>query len=554
MLELLAAIQSVDPPSLVLWGMVLFAAGMYPVGFMLGASCSPCCGQPCSACTQGSLPDTVTVTFDGFSDQTPGGPSLVNLAFASCFGGGAAASVGLPGGKAGIDNGPISFVKLTNSGSGYAKLGRVPPTLSVSGGSGSGATFTPTLTVANDACGIPTWSIASVAASGGAGYVGNETLTVKVAAGDTQTTAAVLRVQTAARSQPTLSASATTGSGATFAVTTTSNGGTPETWRVSGVTVSGTTSGYVEGEKLAFTGGTESVAADVRIRTDLVEPTVTASVSGGSGASLAVSLTKSGDRWGVAGVGVTSGGTGYTDGDPVTFTVTDGTQEAEASAAVSVRAQPSLTPSYLGSSGTGATITATTARVGEYWRVSSLTITAAGSGYVVDDFFEFLLGSNDAAVEIGSAWVTAVDGSGAITAIEVELPGYGYFGGEYFSTVGPIDSVSVTAAGSYYKGNGVIQSLELVSGGQYYGRTGTPVGVTITNGGAYYREDVDVAPVTVTITQVESKSGTGAVIAATVDGDRYSGTFGQVTALTITNGGNNYVAVIPADDPCNLFP
>ncbi len=38
-------IDSVEPLSCVLWLVSLFAAGMYPVGFMLGAPCSPCCSN-----------------------------------------------------------------------------------------------------------------------------------------------------------------------------------------------------------------------------------------------------------------------------------------------------------------------------------------------------------------------------------------------------------------------------------------------------------------------------------------------------------------------------
>lgn len=47
MLDLLATIVAVDPPSLVAWLVLAFAAGMYPLGLMLGAPCSPCCSGPC---------------------------------------------------------------------------------------------------------------------------------------------------------------------------------------------------------------------------------------------------------------------------------------------------------------------------------------------------------------------------------------------------------------------------------------------------------------------------------------------------------------------------
>jgi hypothetical protein len=40
-------IEAVEPLSLVLWGVFCLAAGMYPLGFMLGASCSLCCEAKC---------------------------------------------------------------------------------------------------------------------------------------------------------------------------------------------------------------------------------------------------------------------------------------------------------------------------------------------------------------------------------------------------------------------------------------------------------------------------------------------------------------------------
>ena len=57
MLDLLAAISSVDPPSFVAWAVLAFAASMYPVGIMLGASCSPCCAPSCYyGLNQGACP------------------------------------------------------------------------------------------------------------------------------------------------------------------------------------------------------------------------------------------------------------------------------------------------------------------------------------------------------------------------------------------------------------------------------------------------------------------------------------------------------------------
>ena len=40
-------IDAIEPLSLVLWGVFALAAGMYPLGFMLGSSCSACCESDC---------------------------------------------------------------------------------------------------------------------------------------------------------------------------------------------------------------------------------------------------------------------------------------------------------------------------------------------------------------------------------------------------------------------------------------------------------------------------------------------------------------------------
>jgi hypothetical protein len=459
MLELLAVIQSVDPSSLVLWALFVFAAGMYPVGIMLGSSCSPCCG-PCP-CPTGTLPDTLTVTFDGFTDQTPG-PDLISLGFSSCFGSGATARVTAPGGDPDTDKGPISAVSLTSGGSSYAQLGRVAPTLTVSGGSGTGATFTPTITSTNDACGIPTWSLTSVAFKGGTGYIDGESLTITVAEGDTEAQTATAVVNTT-RAQPTLSASIGGGTGATFTVATSANYGTPTTWGVASVSVTNGGSGYTDGGALSFSGSGDLVtleSAAAYIVTGRVVPSLTGSVSGtGLNASITPVLTESTDWngraiWSVTSFTIANGGTGYSENDTVNVAVGDG------------QSSP----------------------------------------------FSYFY-----------AYVSAVDEDGVITAIQID------YGGEF------------------YKSNGVIQSVELWWGGSYYDDDGVPTGVTVTSGGQYYREDAEATPyvaeVTVTVaSQSPPSDGTGATFTATVEDDPESPDFGKITALAVANGGAGYLA------------
>ena len=55
-MDLLAAIAA-DPTLLPLWAVMIFAAGMYPVGMMFG--CSPCCGPVCKSCCRDEVSQIV---------------------------------------------------------------------------------------------------------------------------------------------------------------------------------------------------------------------------------------------------------------------------------------------------------------------------------------------------------------------------------------------------------------------------------------------------------------------------------------------------------------
>lgn len=188
-------IEAFDPISLPLWLLALFAAAQYPLGLMFGAECSLCCCQKCVGpeCCSEEWPRPVGVCCTGVwrvdagtccddvwhpvGESPPGvccedewrteagvccpEPYSVPLEFSSCFGSGAS-------GKA-VKGSPVDAV-LLSPGSGYAKLGRVQPTFTVGGGSGSGLTVSLTLTATNDACGIPTWTITGASFSGGTGY------------------------------------------------------------------------------------------------------------------------------------------------------------------------------------------------------------------------------------------------------------------------------------------------------------------------------------------------------------------------------------------------
>ena len=336
------------------------------------------------------------------------------------------------------------------------------------------------------------------------------------------------------RTEPdmTVTLSGGTGSGATLTATLTQSGtGESATWGVSSVSVTGGGTGYAGNVSVVFTpeeGATTDYPASAYIVTGRVEPTVTASVSGGSGASLSVTLGQSTDWngldiWSVSSVTVNNGGTGYTDGTGVTFTVTDGTQVYGASATIStVRSQPDVTASLPYSGGSGAVLTPSLSASGDSWTVSSVAITNGGSGYSQWD--QVLISTGDIEASGSYLYVSSVDGTGAITGI------------------------GISQGGSYYRDTGVISSvnLPLYSGGEYYKSTGIIESVVVWEPGAYYlSESTGTSQVDTPTVTISSNAGEGATATATVDGTVGSETFGQITGISVTSGGSGYLAAVP---------
>lgn len=331
-------LASIEPASIPLLAVLAFALSLYPLGLMLGAPCSPCCGQPCSACEEGQLPNTVTVTLDGFAD-TQQGPDLLSLEFAADFGSGATGIITAPGGDPDIDAGSVTSVKLTNGGSGYATFGRGEPSLTISGGSGSGATFTPTLQQQGEAnpCDFPTWSIDSVSISGaGTGYTYGEPLTVDIDEGDTEGSPASIFLKTTLE-EPTLTVDGN-------ATTTISYSKVGEKWAIDSVAVSDGGSGYEDLEQLQVflgEGDVEDAAASLLALVERVTPDVGATFiePSGSGADLSVTLTQAADPngrdiWQVTGFNIDDPGSGYVVGDSIAGIVLDGEEAIAFSAEV----------------------------------------------------------------------------------------------------------------------------------------------------------------------------------------------------------------------------
>lgn len=283
-----------------------------------------------------------------------------------------------------------------------------------------------------------------------------------------------------------------------------------------------------------------------------VEPTVIASVPGGSGATLSVSLSQQTQflgegcleaaYWSVAGVSVTNGGTGYADKTLVAFAAAAGdtvVSHAQAYAYVEVDSPQNAVASFFDSngapsSGAGAIVVPAWAvdtsgytaipRPGSRnppfcyepprtaYAVTGFTITNGGAAYAAGD-------------EIELSFATSIDG---VTAFA------GRFVVSSVDAAGAITAISVTDGGVY--GGSMTDVLSEVV-----------VEACTDDSGVYYREDPDeppiVADVTVVVHQEAPSTGSGAEITATVETDTSSADFGKVVSLAITSAGTGYLEV-----------
>jgi hypothetical protein len=280
-----------------------------------------------------------------------------------------------------------------------------------------------------------------------------------------------------------------------------------------------------------------------------VAPTLTASIAGGSGAT--VTLTLAQDKqdgcgepvWSVASLSA-SGGSGYADNADVTFSVAVG--DTVASAAEGKAFVGSTTPSPSGlttdGGGTGAILSFTfTELPSDQWisrgysgcsapndvpkrktyALSDVTIINGGSGYQEFDQLDLTFASADDGSAVTKAFIDVdeggVDENGAITAVFIA------------PDVFPL----VRGPGGKYAG-ALTDSIEKAILLECQNKTGR-----------YYRQDSSVpaivANVTVSMTQSYPSGGYGADLTAVVDDDPASATFGQITAITVDDGGSGYL-------------
>jgi hypothetical protein len=283
-----------------------------------------------------------------------------------------------------------------------------------------------------------------------------------------------------------------------------------------------------------------------------IAPTITPSVSGGTGATFTVALDELSEflgntpencmevpYWSVESVAVTAGGSGYSDGVAVTFSAASGdttVSSAQGRAYVEIVEPENETFSIAGG-GTGAVLAAVwdelasnewaftrtdnpcPAPAKRSYRLSDITITAGGSGYSQHDRITISFPTAADGVVVTQAYidVESVDGNGAITGIFIS----------------PDNNQFVPGPAGKYAGAETDELAEIV------------VNSCANQVGHYYREDAGeppyVAVVTVTVSQESPSNGSGASVTATVEDDTASADFGKVVLLTLQDGGTGYL-------------
>lgn len=426
----------------------------------------PCRGL-CQCCCPNaeSLPDEIILTLDNLSYSVQKTGPLLSLSISSCFGNGASGKVAGTGGTEN-EGYPISSVTLTNGGGGYAVLGRVEPSgLSLSSQTGSDAEFEIVLAADQDECSRPFWAIESVA-----------------------------------------------------------------------VTKAGTN--YIDGQTLSVSvpgNVVEDAAASLTLSTAAVEPTLELyssppSLGFGATAEIATTLVSANpNRWGAQTVSITTGGTGYVDGEQISFAVVGGGTTVTPGIGIvqTKHTEPQTVTKDNFGAGAGAIFSPMLVKFvdagRDYWKVDDLIVNQGGSGYAINDFVVVAADEDSDGVTVqNSVWqVDGVSATGAILSLSLQNAG------KMFADTGEIEAIAVTAAGSYY------------------GTSSGAGSVTVNNGGRYFVESETqpaiVADVTCEIVQQLPSDGIGCEITATVDEDTQSETFGQITSLTLDNGGDGYL-------------
>lgn len=284
------------------------------------------------------------------------------------------------------------------------------------------------------------------------------------------------------RSAPTVHATPpNTTSGMELAVSLSRQGtGVSSIWAVDAVSVVAEGSGWNDGDPVTFTadGGADLVIeeeASAVLDVSRVQPSLTATIVGGSGGTLSVTVASNGttpETWGVDSVSVSGKTSGYADNTAVTISGGNNvvTQDNAVVYARTGREEPAVGVGIIGS-GNGADFSITLSQTDDWaewparpaWTISSITITDGGTGYEVNDQLQATTQDQQSPSSSFYAVVDAVDEDGAITSVQL------WDGGLFFKNTGEIESFSIVQAGAYYEKQ--LDGVSVTDGGKYYLQT-----------------------------------------------------------------------------------
>jgi hypothetical protein len=564
----------------------------------------------------------MTVGFSSFKNKTHG--NYCDLSISANFGSGAAAVATSPGGCNGAtdslcgktvtlsggdcdtkttysasNRGPLTGVLLTESGSCYARLGRVAPTLAASASSGSGAAFTVNTAQKSDAgTGFHYWEVSGITVSGGTGYTNGEAVTIRHSPGDsiegqaTATLAATDGVPTGVTvvgkgryfredvdATPYVASVTVSpcggGTGAKIDATIDSKVGSPDFGKMTGLTVSnGGTDylawGWINTCRSALSGKSLVVKASAPEKLTSLHaescygsgfcgeivptgkreaPCIT--LPGNGTGSLSASLSQeTGDDglpyWKVSSASA-SGGKSYANSSSAAITLDSRTTQEVA---------PAITLAASGGVLTGATIT-NAGKVyiqydydGSATGVKKVSLSSGGTGYAK-------IGRESPTITL-----SATGGTGATITPTLDSKkddcGIDYWyiksvaasGGSGY-TNGQAIAITVGTGGTTEMAGSITLST---TNNESTKINGIADGATVIDGGKYYKENKALSPyvasVTINIDQGAGSSGSGAVITPTIETNTSSGNFGKITKLAVTKEGSGYTLLGGSTD-CN---
>lgn len=233
-------------------------------------------------------------------------------------------------------------------------------------------------------------------------------------------------------------------------------------WYVSDITIVDAGSGYTSAVGLDFIvalpHGVEAIPA---VATTTLAPREEPTLEVAGDGDFTITYSTSGDDWTIDDIAIVDGGTTYEYGTLLAFDLgTDDVVVAPASVTVyTILAEPTITASVPG--GAGAALTVTLQSAGSFWEIASVAIDSAGSGYTDGTEVEFSGGDQPFS---GAYALISVDGTGAITAVNV------FVTGQFYDDTGEADSLVISYGGLYHKQPSYIDGVTLQSGGKYFDR------------------------------------------------------------------------------------